>query len=105
MEVDFMAIKTIAAKPEPVGTAMLEQLADLDPKSISPENARKFLDLAFSPLQRERVHSLSQKAREGSLTAAEEADLDEFIRVADLLAILQSRERQALKRAGLSSSS
>jgi hypothetical protein len=102
MEVDFMPIKTIAAKPEPVGTAMLEQLADLDPKGISPETARKFLDLAFSPLQQERVHSLSQKARQGSLTAAEEADLNEFIRVADLLAILQSRARQALKRAGLS---
>jgi hypothetical protein len=100
MEVGFMAINTVAAKAEPVGTAMLEQLADLDPKSISPETARKFLDLAFSPLQRERVHSLSQKAREGSLTAAEEADLAEFIRVADLLAILQSRARQALKRAG-----
>ena len=33
---------------------------------------------------------LSQKAREASLTPAERADLDEFIRVADLLAILQS---------------
>jgi hypothetical protein len=88
MDVDFMASKTIAAKPELAGTAMLEQLADLDPKSISPETARKFLDLAFSPLQQKRVHSLSQKAREGSLTAAEEADLDEFIRVADLLANL-----------------
>ena len=63
-----MATKTVAAKPEPVGTAMLEQLADLDAKSISPETARKFLDLAFSRLQQERVHALSQKAREGSLT-------------------------------------
>jgi hypothetical protein len=31
---------------------------------------------------------------------AERAELDEFIRVAELLAILQSRARQALKRAG-----
>src|SRR5271157_5126036 len=100
MEFDFMATKTVAAKPEPVGTAMLEQLADLDAKSISPETARKFLDLAFSRLQQERVHALSQKAREGSLTPTEGAELDELIRVADLLAILQSRARQALKHAG-----
>jgi len=102
MEFDFMATKTVAAKPEPVGTAMLEQLADLDAKSISPETARKFLDLAFSRLQQERVHALSQKAREGSLTPTEGAELDEFIRVADLLAILQSKARQALKHAGFS---
>ena len=94
MEFDFMATKTGAAKPEPVGTAMLEQLADLDAKSISPETARKFLDLAFSRLQQERVHALSQKAREGSLTPTEGAELDEFIRVANLLAILQSRARE-----------
>jgi len=49
----------------------------------------------------EQVDALSQKARAGSLTPAESAELDEFIRVADLLAILQSRARQALKRAGL----
>ena len=102
MEFDFMATKTVAAKPGPVGTAMLEQLADLDAKSISPETARKFLDLAFSRLQQERVHALSQKAREGSLTPTEGAELDEFIRVADLLAILQSKARQALKHAGFS---
>ena len=98
MELDFMATKTVAAKPEPVGTAMLEQLADLDAKSISPETARKFLDLAFSRLQQERVHALSQKAREGSLTPTEGAELDEFIRVANLLAILQSRARSAQAR-------
>jgi hypothetical protein len=102
MDLDFMATKTVAAKPEPVGTAMLEQLADLDAKSISPETARKLLDLAFSRSQQERVHALSQKAREGSLTPTEGAELDEFIRVADLLAILQSRARQALKHAGFS---
>jgi hypothetical protein len=99
---DIMATKTVAAKLEPVGTAMLEQLADLDSKSISPETARKLLDLAFSRLQQERVHALSQKAREGALTPTEGAELDEFIRVADLLAILQSIARQALKRAGFS---
>jgi hypothetical protein len=102
MDLDVMPIKTVGAKPEPVGTAMLEQLADLDAKSISPETARKFLDLAFSRSQQERVAALSQKAGEGSLTPAERADLDEFIRVADLLAILQSRARQALNHAGFS---
>ena len=97
-----MTTKAVTAKPVPVGTAMLEQIAGLDPKSLSPEAARQFLDLNFSQSHQEQVNTLSQKAREGSLTPAERAELDEFIRVADLLAILQSRARQALKRAGLS---
>jgi hypothetical protein len=97
-----MTTKTVTAKPEPVGTAMLEQIASLDAKSISPETARQLLDLYFSRSHQEQVDALSQKARKGSLTPAERAELDEFIRMADLLAILQSRARQALKRAGLS---
>ncbi len=83
---------------------MLEQLADLDVKSISPAVAHKLLGVAFTRSHQHRVDALSEKAREGSLTSAEQAELDEFIRVADLLAILQSRARQALKRAGYSAS-
>ncbi len=92
----------MTTKTVPVSTAMLEQIADLDAKSISPETARHLLELAFTRSHQEQVDALSQKAREGSLTSTERAELDEFIRVADLLAILQSRARQALKSAGLS---
>ncbi len=80
---------------------MVEQIAGLDAKSISPQTARHFLDLLFSRSHQQQVDALSQKAQAGSLTPAERAKLDEFIRVADLLAILQSRARQALKRGGL----
>lgn len=97
-----MTTKTVPPKPVPVSLAMLEQIADLDATSLSPETARHLLELGFTPSHQEQVDALSQKAREGSLTPAERAELDEFIRVADLLAILQSRARQALKRAGLS---
>ena len=97
-----MTTKTVLAKPVPVSMAMLEQIADLDAKSISPETARHLLELAFTQAHQEQVDALSQKAREGSLTPTERTELDEFIRVADLLAILQSRARQALKRAGRS---
>jgi len=97
-----MTTKTVTPKSARVSTAMLEQIAKLDAKSISPDTARHLLELSFSRSHQRQVDALSQKAREGSLTPAERADLDEFIRVADLLAILQSRARQALKRAGLS---
>ena len=97
-----MTTKAVPSNPVPVSTAMLEQIADLDAKSISAETARHLLELSFTRSHQEQVDALSQKAREGSLTSTERGELDEFIRVADLLAILQSRARQALKRAGLS---
>lgn len=86
----------------PIGTAILEQFADLDARSLSAETARKFLQITFTPTHKQRVRVLSDKARKGTLLPAEQAELDEFIRVADLLAILHSRSRQALKHAGLS---
>jgi hypothetical protein len=97
-----MTSKTVGTNPVPFSTAMLEQIADLDAKSISADTARHLLTLSISRSHQLQVDALSRKAREGSLTPAEQAELDEFIRVADLLAILQSRARQALRRAGFS---
>ena len=103
MSPELMATKTSTARLEQVGTAMLRQLADLEPQSMSPETSRKLLELNFSRPQQKRVDVLSEKAQEGTLTPPEQDELDEYIRVADLLAILQSRARRALKHAHPSS--
>jgi hypothetical protein len=94
-----MATKTRAAR-EPIGTALLEQFADIEARSLSAETARKLLELKFDSSHQRRVSVLSKKARKGSLLPAEQKELDEYLRVADLLAILHSRARQALKHAG-----
>jgi hypothetical protein len=96
-----MATTTGTPRAEHIGTAMLEQLADLEARSLFPETARSFLRLGFGRPHQERVDVLSEKARRGVLTPAEGEELDEFIRVGNVLAILQSKARQALKRAGL----
>ena len=93
-----MATKTGKSRGR-IGTALLEQLADLDARSISPETANKFLQLRFDSWHKRRVTGLSKKARDGSLLPEEKDELDEYIRAADLLAVLQSRARQALKNA------
>ncbi len=95
-----MATQTAKSKPEPVGTAILEQLAELDVKSISPETARKLLQLRFDASHHERVRALSEMAQKGSLSPGEREELDEYIRVGTLLGILQSRARRALTKAG-----
>ena len=67
-----------------------------------PDVARWLLSLTFPPDDHKRVKILSAKAQKGSLTPAERSELDDFLHVADHLAILQSRARQSLKHAGLS---
>jgi hypothetical protein len=92
-----MSAKTVATTTGSIGAELLEKLIELDPREISPPTARKFLSLAFTDVEQEAVSALMAKARAGTLTAAEGFELDEFLHIADLLAILQSRARQALK--------
>ena len=97
-----MATTTDAARAEHIGTAMLAQLAEVDAHSLSPDTARTFLQLGFSRSHQRRVDALSEKARQGTLTPAEGRELDESIHVGNLLAILQSKARQAVKHVGYS---
>ena len=88
------ATKTVVATPEPVGTAALGAfLTEARCPEASLQRRRKLLELAFGRAPGAESRRLSQKARASSLTPTERAELDEFIRVADLLAILQSRAR------------
>ena len=42
------------------------------------------------------MNRLAEKARKGTLTQEEDDELERFIRVGDLLAIMQSKARQLL---------
>ena len=99
----LMATVTGTESAEHLGTAMLEQLAEVDVRDMSPETSRTFLQLGLTASHQKRLDDLSAKARQGTLTPDEGRELDESIHVGNLLAILHSKARQALKRAGLSS--
>jgi hypothetical protein len=60
--------------------------------------ARAILQLEFRHDDQERMHELSQKAREGALTPEEQFEIDNFERVGNMLAILKSQARKLLKR-------
>lgn len=65
---------------------------------LSPETADYILKLDFSESDHARLESLSVKAQLGTLTTHERADLEEYVRISDLLAILQSKARLARGR-------
>ena len=96
-----MTTQAIPAKPGSAGAALLDQLAALTAHSISPETARILLQLRFHGSHHERFNQLSTKAQEGSLSPSEQDELDDYIRTADVLAVIQSRARQALRSAGI----
>jgi hypothetical protein len=77
--------------------AILSRVLEPDKPMLSPTAARELLALDFSPADKDRMHELSAKAREGTLTPAEQAETDNYERVGHLLNILQSKARHSLK--------
>jgi hypothetical protein len=62
--------------------------------------AESILALDFPEYDAERIAELGGKANEGALTETEEAELEAYINVGDLLALWQSKARQALQQPG-----
>ena len=67
-------------------------------EELSPRVARAILGLSFPKNDISRMHNLSAKARAGTLTPEEDAEMDNFERVGSILSTLKSKARQVLKR-------
>lgn len=78
--------------------AILTRLAGVDEPALSSAAAKGILTLGFNPADKERMHTLAAKARAGSLTTDEQAEVEAYSRVGSLLGILKSKARRALKR-------
>lgn len=66
-------------------------------KDPSPAAARALLKLRFSPHDRQRMRTLSAKARAGSLTDQEKTEIDKYEHLGCVLDILHSNARRVLK--------
>src|SRR5712691_11560257 len=77
--------------------AILARVLEPREPAFSPAVARAILALDFSKTDLDRMHELSVKAREGTLTAEEHAAMDNYERVGHLLNIMQSKARRSLK--------
>ena len=59
--------------------------------------ARFLLSLDFEPEDVDRLNLLAERVREGALSGDEEAELDSYLHVGNLLTIMQSRARVYLR--------
>jgi hypothetical protein len=68
-------------------------------RTLSVAVARALLLLDFPDEDKERMHKLAAKAREGLLTSHEQEEVANYERVGNLLALMKTKARQSLKRA------
>jgi len=96
-----MLLQEELAMTRNTSAAILNRLIGPDKDDLSPEAARSLLRLDFPESDHAQVAELPTKAQDGTLTGDEDEELTEYIRVADLLAIIQSKARRSPRRAGL----
>jgi hypothetical protein len=68
-----------------------------DESELSPEAARYLLSIKLPRDDEHRVNDLSAKARAGTLTVSEQQELDSYLHIGSMLAVMQSKARQLLK--------
>jgi hypothetical protein len=80
--------------------AILSRLVKPNRADFSPEVAEALLKLDFDPTDRDRMHELAVKGQEGSLTKAEEEELDSYRRIGYFVDLVRSKARISLKKHG-----
>lgn len=80
--------------------AILKRVIAPESGGMPAEGARQILNLGFNESDHARMGELSEKAQEGALSEAEREELEGYINVSHLIALLQSKARASLKRRG-----
>ncbi len=65
---------------------------------LAPEVAEYLLSLDFDESDRVRMMELASRSEAGELTAEEKAELDSYLHIGNLLTVMQSKARVALRR-------
>jgi hypothetical protein len=90
-----MASESIFVQSE---MAILDRLIQAERAGFPAAAARSLLKIDFETADHERMHQLGAKAQDGTLTAAEQAELDAYEVVGHLLGLMHSKARLSLKR-------
>ncbi len=77
--------------------SILARVFQSENQTLTPDLARYLLSMRLPSADEERVNELSAKARAGALTEPEEQELDSYLHIGWMLAIVQSKARQLLK--------
>jgi hypothetical protein len=76
---------------------ILAEVVDTHPPRLSAEAARSLLALRFGTEATKRIRGLLRKSNRGTITAGERVTLENYLRVGQLLDLLQAKARLALR--------
>jgi hypothetical protein len=66
--------------------------------AVSPEVAHYLLSIEFGEADRARMSQLADRSEAGTLTSEERGELDGYLHIGNLLAVMQSKARVAMGR-------
>jgi predicted transcriptional regulator len=80
--------------------AVLDQLFDPVTQCLTPEVAQRIASLRASDKVQERLDELADKSSEGSLSPAERAEYETWVRAINFLGVLQAKARRVVTSGG-----
>lgn len=86
------------AETTPNEAEILSRIIAPEEPTLPLETARIILTFDFKKEDRERMNDLAERAREGTLTAEEQTEIDCYERVGHFLSLLRSKARMSLKQ-------
>jgi hypothetical protein len=78
-------------------SAIWARVIEPEKNGLAPAAARSLLKLRFSAWDVARMNALALKNQEGLLTDAERQELENYVKVGDVLSLLHLKARKALK--------
>jgi len=76
---------------------VLDRMLDPLAESLTPAAARALVDFRADAATQAHITELADKCNAGQLTPKESAEYEAYVRAIDLIAVLQSKARRALK--------
>lgn len=74
----------------------LDRLLEPVAQCLTPDVARRLVDIRPDPRAQARIDELASKANEGSLSPAERAEYQEYVEAIDVVSIIQAVARKLL---------
>jgi hypothetical protein len=75
-----------------------DRVLDAPAEDLTPEAAKYLVQLDFRESDHERMAQLAARAQHGTLSPQEQSDYEDYIRVGNILALIQSKARVALRQ-------
>jgi hypothetical protein len=79
-------------------TSILDRFFDPVTRILPPVTAQQILDIRIDPELQSRLDALAEKANQGTLSAEEREQYEEFVEGLDLIAVFKLKARAALGR-------